>query len=125
MWALLAPIILSLAGLSQVPETPHWLAEKNRLEEALVSLALVRNNDQTEEEILELTGKYEETREVTVSRLEKIKTKLRVLTSRSFLRAFLIAEPLNILLSRSGLSMLMFYSGTECTETIPPSHSMV
>ena len=44
--------------------------------------------------------------------MEKIKTKLGILTSRSFLRAFLIAEPLNILLSCSGLSMLMFYSGT-------------
>ena len=55
----------------------------------------------------------EERREQSGSRMEKIKTKLGILTSRSFLGAFLIAEPLNILLSCSGLSMLMFYSGTK------------
>ena len=113
VWALLAPILLSLAGLSQVPETPHWLAQKNRLEEAVRTLALVRNNCQTQEEVLELTGKYEERRDQSLSLMEKIS----ILSSRSFLRAFLIAEPLSILLSCSGLSMLMFYSGTEHTET--------
>ena len=89
------------------------MAQKNRLEEALRTLAVLRNNNQTQEEVEELTGKYEERSEVSVSLMEKIKTKLSILTSRAFLRAFLIAEPLNILLSCSGLSMLMFYSGTD------------
>ena len=215
VWALLVPVLLSLAGLSQVPETPHWLAQRNRLEEALVSLALVRNNQQTQEEVMEITGKCqagfatpcrelfrgvaspvilchkgparvskvpyeersfrtqkdgsfclllscslwhkitgktmnqwpmrtnprwtstnesgehwcEERREQSGSRMEKIKTKLGILTSRSFLGAFLIAEPLNILLSCSGLSMLMFYSGTKtgANHTIIPwcNHTII
>ena len=75
------------------------------------TLALLRNHEETQEEVQELTGKSEEGRQ-SLSVGEKIKAKLGVLASRSFLRAFLIAEPLNILLSCSGLSMLMFYSGT-------------
>ena len=113
VWALLAPILLSLVCLSQVPETPHWLAQKARLEEALGSLALLRNNGETQEEVLELSGKYSQLGQQAVSLVEKMKRKLSVLSSKSFLRAFLIAEPLNILLSCSGLSMLMFYSGTQ------------
>ena len=89
------------------------MAQRNRREEALATLALVRNNDQTEEEVLELTGKCEQRSEQAGHGMEKIKAKLSLLTSRSFLRAFLIAESLNILLSCSGLSMLLFYSGTD------------
>ena len=35
-WLLTAPVLLSLLGLSLVPETPHWLAQRNKMEEAVV-----------------------------------------------------------------------------------------
>ena len=107
VWLLISPILLTLVGLSQVPETPHWLAQKNRLEEALRTLERLRSNNQTEEEMEELR-QYREIKRVETFR-EKISGKLRVLTSRAFLKPFMIAEPLNILYSCSGLSMMTFY----------------
>ena len=106
-WILIAPVLLSLLGLSLVPETPHWLAQRNKIEEAVKTLALLRSNCHTEEEVKELTDK--DTRDKDQSVMEKIKTKLQILTSRAFLKPFLIAEPLNILYSCSGLSMMTFY----------------
>ena len=106
VWLLIAPVLLALAGLSQVPETPHWLAQKNRLEEAERTLERLRGHSQTEEELEELR-QYRELRLETFR--EKISGKLRVLTSRAFLKPFIIAEPLNILYSCSGLSMMTFY----------------
>ena len=50
----------------------------------------------------------------------KIRARLSVLSSKSFLRALLTAGPLNILLSCSGLSMLMFYSVTIFEEAGTP-----
>ena len=106
VWLLISPILLSLVGLSQLPETPHWLAQKNRLEEAERTLERLRSHNQTEEEVEELRQyrgvKLESFR-------EKIADRLRVLTSRAFLKPFMIAEPLNILYSCSGLSMMTFY----------------
>ena len=107
VWLLISPILLTLVGLSQVPETPHWLAQKNRLEEALRTLERLRGHNQTEEEVEELR-QYREVRKVETFR-EKISGKLRVITSRAFLKPFMIAEPLNILYSCSGLSMMTFY----------------
>ena len=83
-WLLIAPVLLSLLGLSLVPETPHWLAQRNKTEEALRSLAVLRNNCQTEEEERELRDKYRELETQSVA--EKVRSKLKTLTSRPFLR---------------------------------------
>ena len=83
-WILIAPVLLSLLGLSLVPETPHWLAQRNKTEEALRILAVLRNNCQTEEEERELRDKYREQEFQSVA--EKVRSKLKTLTSRPFLR---------------------------------------
>ena len=116
-WLLTAPVLLSLLGLSLVPETPHWLAQRNKMEEAVRTLKLLRSNCQTEEEVQELTDKVTLANDQPESLSEKIRTKLRVLTSRAFLKPFLIAEPLNILYSCSGLSMMTFYMVTILEES--------
>ena len=108
VWLLTSPILLSLLGLSQVPETPHWLAQNNRLEEAERTLARLRSHRQTEEELEELR-QYREGQVRRETFREKMWGKLRLLTSRTFLKPFMIAEPLNILYSCSGLSMMTFY----------------
>ena len=112
-----------------LPETPIWLAEKNRLDEALVSLAWLRNNEvgiyniqsslfnvfdnyqETGEEIKELEEKCQG-RINNASFRAKLLAKFKVLKSRSFWKPFLLAEPLNILYACSGTSILQFYSVT-------------
>ena len=90
-----------------MPETPHWLAQNKRLEEAGRSLERLRGPGQSAEEVEELR-QYQVVRRLETVR-EKMSEKLRVLTSRAFLKPFIIAEPLNILYSCSGLSMMTFY----------------
>ena len=108
-----------------LPETPIWLAEKDRLDEALASLAWLRNNEvkiltsqsvlyvidnnqETGEEVKELEEKCQG-RTSNSSFREKLLAKIRVLKSRSFWKPFMLAEPLNILYACSGTSILQFY----------------
>ena len=106
-----------------LPETPIWLAEKDRLDEALASLAWLRNNEvwwravlsnviyniqETGEELKELEEKCQG-RTSNASFRDKLLAKIRVLKSRSFWKPFLLAEPLNILYACSGTSILQFY----------------
>ena len=109
-----------------LPETPIWLAEKDRLDEALASLAWLRNNEvnilssqsllcnvndnnqETGEEVKELEEKCQG-RSSNASFREKLLAKIQVLKSRSFWKPFMLAEPLNILYACSGTSILQFY----------------
>ena len=45
---LLIPVLLCLVGLAMVPETPHWLAGRGRIEEAVNVLTGLRSNCQTQ-----------------------------------------------------------------------------
>ena len=109
-WLLAAPMLLTVLGMWTLPETPYWLAEKNRLEAALQSLAWLRDGEETEEEVRELREKSSS--EGSHSITEKIAAKLRVARSQSFWRPFALAMPLNILYSCSGTSMFTFYMVT-------------
>ena len=109
-WLLAAPMLLTVLGMSTLPETPYWLAEKNRLEAALQSLAWLRDSEETEEEVRELREKSSS--EGSHSITDKIAAKLRVARSQSFWKPFALAMPLNILYSCSGTSMFTFYMVT-------------
>ena len=109
-WLLAAPMLLTVLGMWTLPETPYWLAEKNRLEAALQSLAWLRDSEETEEEVRELREKSSS--EGSHSITDKIAAKLRVARSQSFWRPFALAMPLNILYSCSGTSMFTFYMVT-------------
>ena len=119
------PKTLDNSGMWILPETPIWLAEKDRLDEALASLAWLRNNEvkiltsqsvlyvidnnqETGEEVKELEEKCQG-RTSNASFREKLLAKIRVLKSRSFWKPFMLAEPLNILYACSGTSILQFY----------------
>ena len=109
-WLLAAPMLLTVLGMWTLPETPYWLAEKNRLEAALQSLAWLRDSEETEEEVRELREKSSSEGRDSIT--EKIAAKLRVARSQSFWRPFALAMPLNILYSCSGTSMFTFYMVT-------------
>ena len=109
-WFLMIPVFLAWVGLYKVPETPFWLAQKNRIDDALASLAWLRANDETAEEIKELKEKYKSPESETF--MDKIRMKLKIAKSKSFWKPFLLAEPLNILYSCSGRKDVSFSVST-------------
>ena len=46
-WILTVPVFLAWIGIYLVPETPYWLAQKNRIDNALKSLSWLRNSSET------------------------------------------------------------------------------
>jgi len=109
-WLAIIPPTLTILMMMILPETPYWLAEKNRSEEALVSLAWLRNNDESQDEVKEIKEKSKS--ENNDSMFEKISSKLSILKTKMFWKPFLLAEPLVILYNCSGLSILSFYMVT-------------
>lgn len=106
-WILTIPPCLTILTMLIVPETPLWLAQKNRVQDAVDALAWLRNNQESVEELREITEKCKDEKEETIR--EKIYSKLQILKNKSFWKPFLIAEPLVILYSCSGISMMAFY----------------
>ena len=109
-WILTVPVFLAWIGIYLVPETPYWLAQKNRIDDALKSLSWLRNNSETEEEITELKEKIGGSNKTTF--FNKIQLKWKVILSKSFWKPFILVEPLNILYSCSGTSIMLFYMVT-------------
>lgn len=109
-WILTVPVFLAWIGIYLVPETPYWLAQKNRIDDALKSLSWLRNNSETEEEITELKEKIGGSNNTTF--FNKIQLKWKVIQSKSFWKPFILVEPLNILYSCSGTSIMLFYMVT-------------
>ena len=114
-WILLTPMAMTILGMMIIPETPLWLAQKGRLKDGLVALSWLRSNQETDEEVRELKDKYDN--ETNSSVWTKMKTKLHIAQSWSFWKPFLLAEPLNILYSCSGTSIITFYIVTVFQES--------
>jgi len=106
-WSLAILPLFSILAMFLIPETPYWLAEKNRTDDAKTSLAWLRNNQESTEEIQEITEKSLHEQKLTVK--EKLILKLKMFKSKAFWKPFCIAQPLNILYSCSGISLLSFY----------------
>ena len=106
-WVLLIPPLLTILMMLNVPETPYWLAQKNRIDEVKKALLWLRNGQEIEEEFKEISEKCKTEEKETFA--EKITSNLSVLKSKMFLKPFLIAEPLIILYNCSGLTVVAFY----------------
>ena len=107
-WSLSAPVLFTMVGFWIVPETPFWLAEKERTGEALKALAWLRDGHETKEEIKELEEKAAGKKQTNSIR-DKLVSQLNVARSRQFWKPFLVAEPLVLLYSCSGVSVMTFY----------------
>ena len=106
-WLTIIPPILTILMMLLLPETPYWLAEKNRSEEAMEALAWLRNNKESQDEVDEI--KERANSEKNEKFFEKIYSKLSILKTKMFWKPFLLAEPLVILYNCSGLSIISFY----------------
>ena len=123
--ALTAPPALLLLGLCCIPESPYWLAGQGRLAEALRSLAWLRAGHHTEVEVAELTEKAGEVGREVGPLSTRLRARLKVLASSRFWRPFMLALPLSLLYSCSGLSLLTFYLVTvfqQAGSSLPPLH---
>ena len=106
-WLTIIPPILTILMMLLLPETPYWLAEKNRSEEAMEALAWLRNNEESQDEVDEIKEKANSEKNEKI--FEKIYSKLSILKTKMFWKPFLLAEPLVILYNCSGLSIISFY----------------
>jgi len=106
-WLTIIPPILTILMMLLLPETPYWLAEKNRSEEAMEALAWLRNNEESQDEVDEIKEKANSEKNEKI--FEKIFSKLSILKTKMFWKPFLLAEPLVILYNCSGLSIISFY----------------
>merc|ERR1712179_374657 len=88
-----------------VPETPYWLAQKNRIDEVKEALLWLRN--EIEKEFEEITQKCKTEAKETFA--EKFTSNLSIFKTKIFWKPFLIAEPLIILYNCSGLTVVAFY----------------
>ena len=106
-WLTIIPPILTILMMLLLPETPYWLAEKNRSEEAMEALAWLRNNEESQDEVDEIKEKANSGNDKKIC--EKIYSRLSILKTKMFWKPFLLAEPLVILYNCSGLSIISFY----------------
>lgn len=113
---MIIPPIVTMVSMMMVPETPHWLANKGRIEEATQSLSWLRNGKDITEEIEEILANSNKKTE-SESFCQKAKKTLNVYTSRQFLKPFAFAGTLFFLYNFSGFSTVQFYMMTIFTES--------
>lgn len=93
------PVLLLLAGLAFVPESPRWLVEKNRHSKALGILTRIDGAANAEQEMQEITASLQE-ESGTFSELFQPGMRM----------ALLIAVVLAVLQQFTGVSPLLFYT---------------
>lgn len=93
------PVLLLLAGLAFVPESPRWLVEKNHHSKALAILTKIDGAANAEQEMKEITASLQE-ESGTFSEL--FQPGMRI--------ALLIAVVLAVLQQFTGVSPLLFYT---------------
>lgn len=110
------PPIATMVTMMMAPETPHWLANKGRNEEARKSLSWLRNGADSTEEMKEIFSNANSNQEAQ-SLWQKAKAKINIYRSREFLKPFSFAGTLFCLYNFSGFTLIQVYMMTIFNET--------
>ncbi|KQZ11906.1 MFS transporter [Microbacterium sp. Root53] len=105
------PAVALFVGMLRMPESPRWLVEKGRHEEALAVLKTVRSDDRAVAELGEVEHIAQEER-------EEQRTDLRgILTDKWTLRILLVGIGLGIAQQLTGINSIMYYGQTVLVES--------
>ncbi|MFD2758175.1 sugar porter family MFS transporter [Gulosibacter faecalis] len=112
MFAICAlPAIALFFGMLRMPESPRWLIEKGRTDDALEVLRQVRSEDRAVAEIEELK---------VIAAQERHEDQLgwrAVLTNRNLLRILLVGIGLGIAQQLTGINSIMYFGQTVLVES--------
>ncbi len=102
------PVALLIAGLMLVPESPRWLAARNRMAEALAVLSRINGKKRGEEELEEIKA--------DLARSTDDKGTLKDLLRPGIRRALLVGIVIMIFSQVNGVNMILLYAPTIMTE---------
>ncbi|MGW9114370.1 sugar porter family MFS transporter [Microbacterium sp. NPDC055683] len=112
MFAICAlPAIALFFGMLRMPESPRWLIEKGRRDEALAVMKTVRSEERAEAELAELEN---------IAREEKEEGQLgwrAILTNRNLVRILFIGIGLGIAQQLTGINSIMYFGQTVLIES--------
>jgi len=108
---MIVPPVFTLVSMMMVPETPHWLASKGKIEEATKAMLWLRNGKDITEEIEEIK-KISDGNIKSKSFCQNAADTYKVYTSRDFLKPFAFAGTFFCLYSFSGFSLVQTYMMT-------------
>lgn len=112
MFAICAlPAIALFFGMLRMPESPRWLIEKGRRDEALAVMKTVRSEERAEAELAELEN---------TAREEKEEGQLgwrAILTNRNLVRILLIGIGLGVAQQLTGINSIMYFGQTVLIES--------
>lgn len=99
------PAVFLFFGMLRMPESPRWLVEQGRLEEARAVLMTIRSKERAEAELAEVEHVAEEEHEVDDAQLGF----KAVLQNRNLLIILIIASCLGIAQQFTGVNAIMYY----------------
>jgi major inositol transporter-like SP family MFS transporter len=107
------PAVALFIGMLRMPESPRWLVEKGRHEEALAVMKTVRSEDRAIAELGQVEHVREEEEEVPGAQRQSIP--MQVLSNKLLRRIILVGIGLGMAQQLTGINSIMYY-GTRVLE---------
>ena len=105
------PAIVLFFGMLRMPESPRWLVDQGRMDDALAVLRTIRSDERAEAELAEVEHVAVEDRETHHTGWRS------VLTNKNLLRVLLIGIGLGIAQQLTGINSIMYFGQTVLVES--------
>jgi len=99
--------IIMLGAMFFMPESPRWLAGKDRDDEARVALATIRYEDEVEDEVMKLKEETAKEKALGIASWKEV-----IAVDNKMLYRLLLGVSLQVTQQLSGINAIMFYAPT-------------